>query len=204
MQSTQALYRQYVVAHGLEREALFRLVHEQFAPETALYPGCFLHVTPSFWLQHVVYVDRNDLAGRFFADLEAVHRLVGARRRHPPRAYLRFLHADYTRPLPLPDASFDLLLALYAPGVSQACARYLKPGGLLLSNDHCGDATDALRDPHLKLVAAIEERRGVFALRTGDLDGYLVPKPAGAAKGRQIGGGPAYVRSADAYLFRRQ
>ena len=79
----------------------------------------FLHVTPSFWLQHVVYVDRHGRAGRFFADEEGVRRFVNARRHYRPPAYLRFLSADYTRPLPLPEASFDLLLALYAPGVSR-------------------------------------------------------------------------------------
>jgi diguanylate cyclase (GGDEF)-like protein/PAS domain S-box-containing protein len=35
------------VAHGLERHGLFRLVHDRFAPETTLHPGCFLHGTPS-------------------------------------------------------------------------------------------------------------------------------------------------------------
>ena len=70
VQKTEAIYQQYVVAHGLEREDLFRLLDERFALETVLYPGCFLHVTPSFWLQHVVYVDRNDLTRRFFEDTE--------------------------------------------------------------------------------------------------------------------------------------
>jgi hypothetical protein len=153
VEGTEAVYRQYVLAHGLEREGLFQLLREWFAPETALYPGCFLHVTPSFWLQHVVYVDRHDRAGRFFADEAGVRRFINARRHYRPPAYLRFLPADYTRPLPLPEASFDLLLALYAPGVSRACAQYLKPGGWLLTNDHCGDAADASKDVHLTLWA---------------------------------------------------
>jgi SAM-dependent methyltransferase len=204
VQTTEVLYQQYVVAHGLEREALFRLLHERFAPETVLYPGCFLHVTPSFWLQHVVYVDRNELASCFFADAEGVRRLVESRRHYRPSAFLRFLQADYTRPLPLPDASFDLLLALYAPNVSRTCARYLKPGGLLLTNDHEGDAADALRDARLRLVGAFEERRGSFTLREGDMEGYLVPRSAGALKGRRVGGRPIYVRPAHAYLFRRE
>jgi len=48
------MYKQYVVAHGLERQDLFRLLQERFALETVLYPGSFPAVTPSFWLQHVV------------------------------------------------------------------------------------------------------------------------------------------------------
>jgi hypothetical protein len=88
--------------------------------------------------------------------------------------------------------------------VSRTCARYIKRGGLLLTNDHEGDAADALRDPRLRLVGAIKERRGLFTLREDDLAGYLVPRPAGALKGRRVRGRPIYIRMAHAYLFRRE
>jgi len=203
--SVQSLYEQYVVAHGLEREDLFRVLAARFAPETVLYPGCFLHVTPSFWFQHVVYVDRHELPARFFASEAAVREFVDARRHYRPPAYVRFVPADYVAaPLPVAEASFDLVLALFAPDVARACARYLRPGGLLVSNDHMGDAAQAVRHPELRLVSVVDEHRGTFAIRDDNLDGYLVPKPAGALKGRQIGGRPTYVRSASAYVFRRQ
>lgn len=204
MKTIQSLYEHYVVAHDLERDDLCRLLSERFAPKAVLYPGCFLHVTPSFWFQHVVYVDRHELAARFFADPTAVRQFVDGRRHYRQSAYVRFVHADYTAPLPLADGSFDLVLALYAPGVSRACARYLRPGGLLLSNDHEGDAAEAATDPRLQLVGVVEEQRGRFSLREAALDGYLVPKPAGAARGRQLRGGRVYLRSASAYLFRRR
>jgi hypothetical protein len=133
-----------VVAHGLERLELLEALRGRCPREAAvLYPGCFLHVTPSFFFQHVVYVDRQPLAAEFFADEEGVRAIVAARRRYREAPYLRFLALDYTLPLPLREASYDLVLALHAGGISRSCAGYLRPGGLLLSNDHGGDAADA-------------------------------------------------------------
>ncbi|NMO16282.1 class I SAM-dependent methyltransferase [Pyxidicoccus fallax] len=196
------LYQSYVVGHQLERTGLFALLRETWpAAHTVLYPGCFLHVTPSFFYQHVVYVDRNELARDFFADVEGVRRLISARRQYRQDAHVRFLEQDYTTPLPLPEASFDLLLALYAGGISRACHKYLKPGGLLLTNDHHGDAAEAASEKTLELVAVVTERRGHFEFRTEDLSGFLVPKEPGRPHSR---GGSGYVRSADAYLFRRK
>ena len=61
--------------------------------------------------------------------------------------------------------------------MSRTCTRYIKRGGLLLTKDHEGDAADALRDPRLQLVGAIEERRGLFTLREGDLAGTSSREP---------------------------
>jgi hypothetical protein len=203
MKTIESLYQQYVVAHDLERDGLFRLLRERFEPETVLYPGCFIHCTPSFWFQHVVYVDRHEMAQRFFGDEDGVRRFVDARRHYRPPAHVRFIAADYTQDLALPGRGHDLVLALYAPGVSRSCARYLKPGGVLVSNDHCGDALEASAHPDLALVGVVEEHRGAYVLREDALDGYLVPKSVGARRGRRVVG-PDYVRSAGHYAFRRR
>jgi len=59
---------------------------------------------------------------------------------------VRFIHQDFTDPLPLREGSFDLLPALYAPGVARAMARYLCVGGLLATDNHGGDAVDTMRE----------------------------------------------------------
>jgi hypothetical protein len=155
---------------GAPAHALLRALRERFAPASVLYPGCFLHITPSFWVQHVVYVDRNPLAARFVADVEGVRRMVDGHKRYRQPAFVRFVEQDYALgPLPLGEATFDLLLTLYAPDVSRTCAVHLRPGGVLLTNNHGGDAVAAAADRWLEFV----ERRGEYHLfRRRRLDQY--------------------------------
>jgi hypothetical protein len=189
------VYEQFVVTPGLERTGLLEALRGRFEREPAvLYPGCFVHVTASFFFQHVVYVDRNEVAAELF-DGEGPLQLVNDHKRYAQAPYLRFIRADFTRPLPLVDESMDLLLALYAGGISRSCKRYLRYGGHLLTNDHLGDAAEAAADGELELVAVAEERRGAVRFTEGELSGYLAPRPSS--------GRPEYQRRADYYLFRR-
>jgi hypothetical protein len=201
----EVLYRAYVVDEGLERRGLFEaLLSFAGRIETALYPGCFIHVTPSAYIPHVVYVDRNETARAFFADEAAVRQIAGIGKRYRRPSYVRYIHQDFTAALPVPEASFDLLLALYAGGISRACARYLREGGLLLTNSHQADAEDALAMPDLTLVAVAHERRGEVSFTDRDLDGYLTRKRRAARqRARQATGRPEYERHAGYYAFRR-
>jgi len=206
MTRVEELYQQYVVAHDLERSGLFEALRERYDPAaTVLYPGCFLHITPSFSFQYIVYVDRNELARSFFADAEDVLQLIKERKQYRQQPYVRFIDQDFTKPLPVPEASFGLLLSLYAPGISRSCASYLKIGGILLTNDHQGDAAEAAADKNLELIAVVKERRGSYEFSDEDLEEYLIPKrPQRAAAGTQRTlGRPDYARTADYYVFRR-
>jgi SAM-dependent methyltransferase len=191
------IYQAYVVAHGLDRVALFEALRARCVGEAAvLYPGAFVHVTPSFFFQHVVYVDQSDFSRHFFARTQAVLDIVNQHKHYRQRPFIRFVQQDFTTDLPVPEGSFDLLLALYAGGVSRACARYLKPGGLLLTNDHRGDARDAAQLPDLELQAVIDERRGKVRFDEKDLERYALT--AGPARPRHQG-----ESRPDYYLLRR-
>lgn len=197
------LYDEYVVAHGLERLALLDALRASFErPPAVLYPGCFLHVTPSIFFQHVVYVDRNELARAFFAREANVRAIVGGRKRYRQEPFVRFVAQDFTEPLPFGEESFDLLLALYASDVSRSCARYVCPGGFVLTNDHHGDARDAAAMPELELVAVAEQKGEAVRFLRDDLRGYLEPALAGRRRGGAMRS--PYVRSADYYLFRKR
>lgn len=203
-QRTVEIYRDYVVAHGLERPALLESLHAKLGEAVSvLYPGCFVHLTPSFYFQHVVYVDRSDFARSFFADAEDVQHLVNAHRRYRQRPFVRFLAHDFTTDLPVAENSFDLVLALYAGGISRACTRYLREGGLVVSNDHQGDAGEAAELSTLSLMAVMTESRGKVQYIDSDLDGYLKaarpsarPRPAPSSNRK-------YQRSAGYYVFRK-
>ena len=199
--ATAPYHRQYADL-GFEREGLFAAAAEWIAPATVVYPGCSVHVTPSFRFAHVVYIDRDPAAAAFFARHDEVMRFINSRKRYPRPAYVRFIAADYAAPLPELDGRFDLLLSLYAPGVVEACGRYLKPGGRLLTHDGMGDATAAAADPRFQREATIVLRgdRYVVEPGAGSSDARR-ERPAPGLRGR----GPALTfRDTDTYtVFRR-
>lgn len=203
----EALYKQYYLENEphFERLAIFSAVQSRYGGTTALYPGCLIHLTPSFFFPHVVYVDTSPEARAFFAARKEVLAFVDRRKRYKRPAYIDFIHADYTAPLSLRPESFDLLISLYAGGIALACKRYLRPGGLLLSNNHQDDAGQAAADPDYRLVAVAHEKGAVCRLEEDHLEGYFVPKKAegrGGA-GAQHNPWPAYTRTASYYLFQK-
>jgi hypothetical protein len=201
------LYKKFIVDHGLERAGLFKSLKARFeGATTVLYPGSSAHITPSFYFPHVVYVDRGPLPRQLFGDLDEVVQMIEANKVYKRSAFVRFIDADFTGPLPLRDGSFDLLISLYAGGISRPCSRFLKVGGLLLTDNHHDDAGEAAKDPELDLIAVINDHKGNFTIEEGDLQGYFVKKeePArGRSSGRQATRWPEYIKKADYYIFTR-
>ncbi len=192
--------------HPGDRHRLVTAIAESFDLSTALYPGCYVDITPSFALDSVTYVDVDRRAAQFFADPEGVDEIIGNHRTGGEPSEWSFLPADYTSRLALPEQHYDLLISLYAGFVSEHCSQHLRPGGLLLVNPSHGDAAMASLDARYRLVAAITSRDGAYAVRRDDLDTYLIPKrdteitrEALHASNR----GVAYTRPAFAYVFER-
>ena len=128
------LYRKHYTELQFERAGLFDLVQQSFHSNQALYPGSFVHITPSLYFPHVVYIDRRPDVQTFFADLEGVSQFIERNKYYRRSAYIRFIAQDFAAPLPLPPDSFDLLISIFATGAAEACQRYLKSDGLLLTN----------------------------------------------------------------------
>lgn len=188
-----------------DRSALFAALAETWAVGNALYPGCYLDLAPSTAIPAVTYVDTDRRASRFFADHDLVAAELRGRTRPGVEPSVRFLHADYTHPLDLPEAHFDLMISLYTGPLWDPCRRYLSPGGLFLANPSHGDAGLAALDPGLELVAAVHHSDGHYHVDTEALDDYLIPKQPAKADAdaiRRAGRGIAYTRDAFAYLFR--
>lgn len=152
---------QYADIH-FERAGLFKALYEKYHPRDVLYPGCSVHITPSLYFPHVVYVDRSDAAAQFFADEQSLLEFVDHNKYYKPSTYIRFIQQDYSQPLLLREGTFDLLLSLFAGRIAKSCAQHLKSGGLLLTNNHQGDALDAAHDPTLKLKAVIQFQKGII------------------------------------------
>ncbi len=187
-----------------DRSSLFAALADFGRVERALYPGAYVDLSPSSAIPSVVYVDTDSRASRFFADADLVQADLAGRTRAGAGVEVAFHAADYTRPLPLPDGSMDLLISLFAGPVWEHCRRYLRPGGWLLANTSHGDASLAALDPAVRLVAAAQHRDDHYRLDTDRLEEYLIPKrpdAADASRIRRSGRGIAYTRTAFAYLF---
>ena len=151
-------YRKYYADINFERAGLFEIIKDEYGCTTALYPGSSIHITPSFYFQHVVYVDISEKAREFFGDIEGVRKFVEGSREYRQKPFIQFMNSDYTKPLPLREESFDLLISLYAPAITASCRRYVRKGGLILTNNHLGDAAAAAVDESMELQALIRKK----------------------------------------------
>ncbi|HHW48458.1 MAG TPA: class I SAM-dependent methyltransferase [Clostridiaceae bacterium] len=139
-------YKRFYVDINFDRAGLFEILKKEYGCSTVLYPGCSIHITPSFYFQHVVYVDFSKMAKEFFDDIHNILNYINSNKKYKQSAYVQFIHGDYTKPLPVREVNFDLLIALYADGITQSCKKYVKPGGIILTNNHHGDAEELLKD----------------------------------------------------------
>ncbi|MGF1473838.1 MAG: hypothetical protein ACFB50_19120 [Rubrobacteraceae bacterium] len=199
-------YDEYERSRG-DTGGMFSILANAFTIDRVLYPGSYIHLTPSLFFRSVVYVDLDQRANKFFKDHSSVEALVEKRKQYAGPPEIAFHHADYATDLGEPDESFDLLVSLYAGFVSEACKRYLRPGGWLLANNSHGDAGMASIDPDYEFVAAVDQRSNRYRLVRKDLETYFVPKKDVEVVPellRSTGRGVGYTRTAAAYVFRRR
>lgn len=204
------LYRKYHLDRADERLGLFSILRSEFDVRRGLYPGCFVHVAPSFVIPEMVSVDSDSNARKFF-EAGGAESLVSANKEYSDEPSVVFIAGDYTDHMKIQDKSFDLVISQYAGFVSEVCTRYLRRGGYLTANNSHGDAGLAHLNPELEFIAAIQRRGEKFSLTMQNLCDYFVPKSRAVpktplemaeylkTKGRGIG----YKKSATDYLFRR-
>ncbi len=195
--------------HQGDRWRLFRAVSDSLeATEVAkvLYPGSYVDVAPSFVWPSVTYVDLDKRAAQFFDDAYGVREIIASHEPPHEDPQFRFVHADYADDLDLPEEGFDLLISLYAGFISQACGRYLRPGGTLLVNPSHSDAAMASIDERYELTGVMLSDRGKYRVVVDDLATYMVPKKDLEITPdylHELGRGIAYKKPAFAYLFTR-
>jgi len=133
----------------------FRLVEENFDCRRVLYPGSYLHVTPSLVFPEVCYVDSVKGIAAALASPDLLE-YVSTHKDYLEDVCVRCYEEDYSSFTGEPHASFDLLISLNAGFISQACRTFLKPGGLLLVNNGHYDAARAHVDPDYRLIGALD------------------------------------------------
>ncbi len=205
MKNPIKLYKEYYIDRDYELDGLFRLLNERFNIRRVLYPGCYVHIAPSFIFPHVTYVDSFRKSQPFFNDPSVIP-YIEERKEYQQEPQVNFLLKDYRKDLPLEQESFDLLISLYAGLISPICKRYVKPGGLILVNNSHGDASIAALDPDLTFIGAIHQRSGKFLLKEDNLEEYFIAKKPEKFTEEYIrtsGKGVGFTKTAFMYLFRK-
>ena len=173
------IYKKYFIDKQFEREELFLKLVEKYQIKSILYPGSFVHITPSFSIPKAYYVDSDGQAKKFFAKKDEVMALVAKRKNYTQEPELSFFGQDYFKPIDIEAGSVDLLVSQYAGPISQACKKYLRKGGHLLVNNSHADAGIAALDKDYKLVGAVNLVNGKYGISENKLDTYFHPKKEG-------------------------
>lgn len=200
-----AVYQKYYGDPRHDRSSLFRVLAAHNTIVTALYPGSFVHIVPSFFFPTTVYVDTDKQAQRFFADPDLIA-FLRIRKEYAQEPTVRFHAVSYMDPLPEPDQGVDVLISQFAGFVSQHCRRYLRVGGLLVASDSHGDASMAALDPSYALLGVFTEQDDTYRLETSHLERYFIPRrgsPVTREDLERTQRGIDYTYSASAYLFQR-
>ncbi len=170
------LYKKWFIEKQFERSDLFFQLTEKYKVQSCLYPGSFIHITPSFYIKTVFYVDSDSNAKKFFADETGVKKLINARKTYKQDSKFRFFGQDYFKPIDIEEGSIDLLVSQWAGPISKACKKYLKIGGHLLVNNSHADAGIAALDGNYLLVGAVKSAEKGCGISEEILDQYFQAK----------------------------
>lgn len=151
-------YQKLYCEMGFERSVLFEVISKIYKCTYVLYPGSSVHITPSFYFRHVAYIDKSEISNLFFEDIDEVIKYVNENKKYRQSPYIQFLNEDFTKELSIKTDNYDLLIAIYADNVIDSCKRYVRTGGLILTNDYHGEGQKTLLDPTIALEAIIKRK----------------------------------------------
>ena len=198
-------YQEHFVAKDFERLDLFQLLREEYGVNASIYPGSFVHITPSFVFPVTTYIETDQRATQFF-ECPGLEAFIKDRKTYSEDARIQFYAQDYRQVIMGEDESYDLLISQYAGFVSKYCKRYLKVGGILLVNNSHGDAGLAAIDDDFQLIGAVLKSNSRHRVSEKNLSEYFVPKKdleITAAYLERIQKGISCTQTASSYLFRR-
>lgn len=201
------LYHRYHSKKEYTLIGLFREIKKKFNPKKVLYPGCYVHITPSLVFPDVVYVDSFRKTSAFYECLD-VKEFIETNKEYSTKSKFVFYQQNYSKDIPEKLKSFDAVLSLYGGLVSQAVKKYLKKNGILICNNSHGDATMASLDSDFELIAVFNRRSDdAFSISNKRLDQYLVPKGRKQITKKELKKtmkGIAYTKTPSGYIFMKK
>ena len=129
----------------------FRVLNNRFSPRRTLYPGSWIHLTPSLVFPYVAYIDLSPKK----ITLDLLQYIEG-HAEYQGKPKIVFHQSDYKASFVEEKSSFDLLISLSSGFVSEACSSYLKKGGLLFANNEHYDASMAYVDSKFKAIGVFK------------------------------------------------
>jgi hypothetical protein len=198
-------YQEYVGKRGTCIE-VFKSVAERFNIKTGIYPGSYIHITPSLVIPEMYYVDTDKKALKFFDNIEVIKQFIAYNKIYEKEPKLKFEGEDFNSKLHANISYYDLMISLYSGFISDSCKKYLKIGGIFLVNDSHGDATLAYFNSDYDFIGIIKETKTVSSIITNGLEQYFIPKnqiQVDIETVRAQMKGPKYKIRADYYLFKR-
>lgn len=199
------VYDEYV-KKTFNRQDVFLEIYEKFSIKKAIYPGSYIHITPSLTIPEVIYIDTVKKAKEFFKHREEILGFIENNKIYSENSIVKFEPKDYWSDLSIPKGYCDLLISQYAGFVSQACKKYLRRGGILLANDSHGDATMAHLDSDFEFIGVLEYSNGKYNFSKENLDEYFTfkrPRPIDIDKVKKLMKGPKYKITAEHYIFKK-
>jgi len=197
------LYKQYFVDKNDERKMLFDKLKNLYSPGRGIYPGSFVHITPSFFISDMTYIDSDKRITKFFKD-EKVLSYIESNKNYDESSVVNAFQADFSSKLPISEDSFDMMFSFYAGFISQSCKKYLKESGILICNNSHGDASIAYTDEDYKLIAVIKRTGDSFTISDKDLGEYFIKKdksPVDREKVLRKMTGENFTKKGYAYVF---
>ena len=160
--------------HCRDLLGVFRAVCDLIGVQRVVYPGSYVHLTPSLVFPRVCYVDSVKGFGAAMQSDDLVPWLTAHKEYEGPVEFTTIETAYNQIPSTL-LAVFGLMISLNAGAISQECKPLLSPGAHFLANDGHYDAARAHVDGDYTLVAAFS---AYGAYETGEelLRGYFVTK----------------------------
>ncbi|MGB6128880.1 MAG: hypothetical protein WBG30_09030 [Psychrilyobacter sp.] len=198
------MYEDYV-SNNWDRQNLIEKLVKKYKIKSALYPGSYIHITPSFLIPRVTYVDSDKKAKMFFKD-ESIYSYIEKHKEYKGKMILQFYPSDYTSKFEDKEQQYDLLISQYAGFISQSCKNYLKYGGILIVNDSHGDASMAYLDNEYELIGVTNQSGSSWIISDENLENYFIPKKKIEITKeylQQFGKEVKYKISASAYIFKK-
>lgn len=131
-ENPEFLYNKYFSNIDFERLGLFKCIKSEFQPESVIYIGSSIHITPSFVFQNVTYVDKSLMAREFFKEESDVKLIINRNKQYQLQSYIEFYNIDYLKSDIERGYQYDIGISLFTSNTLEGLEKYIKPGGLLI------------------------------------------------------------------------